>query len=420
MGITKTTSQSWFGRIGGSIKGILVGGIMFFVAFPVLFLNEGRAVRTAKGLAEGAGAVVRVDASQIESQNEGAFVHVSGQTATDEVLRDPDFGVELTGVRLTRHVEMYQWTETTSTKTKKKLGGGTETVTVFDYEKTWKDSLINTSDFEQPEGHQNPSAMVFSRHEEEAKNVQLGAFKLPPTLVSKISTSEPVDVDKTKLPEEIRFRTKVVGDGGNGSKRLYIKAKSDPVSVDINSDSSEIDDSLVVGDSPEIGDLRVWFTNTPVSEVSVMSKQVGNGFEPFKTLAGTNLHMLTEGVVSAEAMIEKAEADNVALTWLLRILGAGMMCLGIALVLRPLAVIGDVVPFVGSIIGTGTTLVAGLIGAGVAFCTISLAWLVYRPLIGIPLLVLGLGLIFVIVRMVMKQRAKNDSSEEALPVELVS
>lgn len=412
MAISRTSNQSWFVRIGSSFKGILFGGLLFIVAFPVLFMNEGRAVRTAKGLSEGAGAVVNIDASQIETQNEGKFVHLSGEARTDEILRDDDFGIEVNGIRLTRHVEMFQWKETTSKKTKKKLGGGTETVTTFDYEKGWASSRIDSSNFEQPAGHENPSAMPFTNHYSEAKKVQLGAFNLSNSLVGKIRNSQPVEFNKEQLPEAIASRARIMSDGKNGSKRIYLKAR-DPNSIDVSVNIGETE-------STEIGDLRVWFTTTPTSEVSVMSKQVGNGFEPFKTHAGTKLHMLSKGIVSAEAMITKAEADNVTLTWILRGLGTAMMCIGIGLFLRPLAVIGDVVPFVGRIVGTGTTLVAMISGVGVAFCTISLAWLVYRPLIGIPLLILGLGLIFVIVRMIMKNRGKQSGDSEPVQVELVS
>jgi hypothetical protein len=57
---TETSSQGWFSRLGGAIKGILFRMVMFVVAFPLLFWNEGRAVKTAKSLAEGRGAVPTV------------------------------------------------------------------------------------------------------------------------------------------------------------------------------------------------------------------------------------------------------------------------------------------------------------------------------------------------------------------------
>lgn len=48
--VTKVTQQSWFGRLGVSIKGVLVGVVLFLISFGVLWWNEGRAVKTAAGL----------------------------------------------------------------------------------------------------------------------------------------------------------------------------------------------------------------------------------------------------------------------------------------------------------------------------------------------------------------------------------
>ena len=58
----EVTSESWFGRLGNAIKGVLLGIILFVASFPLLWWNEGRAVKTAKGLVELGGAVIPVAA----------------------------------------------------------------------------------------------------------------------------------------------------------------------------------------------------------------------------------------------------------------------------------------------------------------------------------------------------------------------
>ena len=122
---TEVTSEGWGSRLMGSIKSVGAGFVMFLVAFPVLFWNEGRAVRTAKSLEEGAGAVVSVAAERVEPGNQGKLIHVTGATATDEVLADEEFGVKAPAIKLLRQVEMYQWTEEKTEKKRDKLGGGT-------------------------------------------------------------------------------------------------------------------------------------------------------------------------------------------------------------------------------------------------------------------------------------------------------
>lgn len=65
MAHTVVTRQSWFSRIGGAFKGILIGIILVLVAFFVLFKNEGRAVQRHKTLQEGAGLAVSIDSKEI-------------------------------------------------------------------------------------------------------------------------------------------------------------------------------------------------------------------------------------------------------------------------------------------------------------------------------------------------------------------
>ena len=62
---TEVTNESWFGRIGGAIKGVLVGLVLVAVAFGLLFWNEGRSVKRYKTLQEGSGAVVSVKSDKV-------------------------------------------------------------------------------------------------------------------------------------------------------------------------------------------------------------------------------------------------------------------------------------------------------------------------------------------------------------------
>ena len=70
------THESWLGRLGGSIKGVVAGLLLFAISFPTLFLNEGRAVNAAKALQEGATSVVEASSKTINHEHEGKFVHV--------------------------------------------------------------------------------------------------------------------------------------------------------------------------------------------------------------------------------------------------------------------------------------------------------------------------------------------------------
>ena len=90
---TEVTTESWFGRIGGALKGIVFGLAFLIAAFPVLFWNEGRAVKQYKTLNEGAGSVISLPEARVLPENEGKLVHVSGTAVTDDIVTDTEFDV---------------------------------------------------------------------------------------------------------------------------------------------------------------------------------------------------------------------------------------------------------------------------------------------------------------------------------------
>ena len=74
------------------------------------------------------------------------------------------------------------------------------------------------------------------------------------------------------------------------------------------------------------------------------------------------------------------------------VIGLVAMFFGFTMLLGPLGVIADVVPFFGSIVRTGTGFAAFLLTAVVGSLTIGLAWLYFRPLIGIGVIAVGLAI----------------------------
>lgn len=373
---TESSSESWFSRLFGSIKSVLFGGLMFLVAFPLLFWNEGRAVTTARSLEEGAGAVVSVSSDRVESGNEGKLVHMSGQATTDETVKDPEFGVSAQAIKLMRKAEMYQWQEEKKSEEKKKLGGGTETTTTYTYKKGWSAKQIDSSDFKKPEGHENPARMPYPSQTFAAGKVTLGAFTLSAGLVDKIDTTEELRVDQ-RMAEELPDGVSAALDGGG-----YYIGKDPKVA--------------------QVGDLRVRFAVVKPQTVSLVARQVASSFEPYQAKAGDAILLLKAGTLSADAMFKAAQAENAMLTWILRGVGFFVMFIGLAMVFRPIAVFGDVIPLFGSLLGAGVGIFAFMISAFLSLGTIAVAWILYRPLLAIGLLLLGAGAVALLVTVAMK------------------
>ncbi len=59
----------------------------------------------------------------------------------------------------------------------------------------------------------------------------------------------------------------------------------------------------------------------------------------------------------------------------------------------------------------GTGFVALLVAGALSLATISLAWLFYRPLVGLPLLALGIGIVTLLIMRLMKQTPASSAQQ---------
>ncbi len=377
---TEYGGRSWGSRLIESIKGILIGFVMFIVAFPVLFWNEGRAVQTAKSLGEGASEVVSVASDNVETTNEGKLVYVTGDATTTDSVSDPKFGVTVSALRLERVAEMYQWKESKTSNSQKHLGGGETTVSNYKYEKVWSPKLINSGGFKQASGHENPQTIPVTNQTWTAKSVTLGAFTLPDVLIDKMDKTERYAADEQAVSNaapDVQNRFKLRQGG------YYLGENPG---------------------SPAIGDTRIAFKVVWPATVSIVARQIQNTFEAYQAKAGGSVLLLTYGTVGPDAMFKTAEKANKTLTWIFRAAGFLLMSIGLFLIFNPLAVVADVVPIFGSLLRAGVAGFVGLVASALSLVTISVAWLTYRPLLGIALLVLAAASVWGLVRLSMQKQ----------------
>lgn len=375
----------WFQRITSSIGGAVIGIILFLVAFPLLIWNEGHAVETARKLSKGQGEVISVPIDRVNEDNDEKLIHVTGPTRVETPLSDLEFGVSAKALRLKRVVEVYQWKEESHTETKKKLGGGEERVTTYTYQKGWSNELIDSNKFKKPVTPPNPSVKPFQDLTLNAPNVKLGAFGLHPTMTGRIVAEERIPFTSemlARLPPDLKTRLRV-RDGV-----IYRGSNA--------ADSDE----------PQVGDLRIEFREVPPVTVSVVARQKGKMLSPDTGGIG---ELLKVGTLSADELFQAARQELSVLTWVLRLVGFVLMAIGISLVFQPLVIFADFIPFLGNLVGLG----AFVFALGVAFVlsviTIALAWLAFRPLLGIGLLVVAGGVIAGMVMLSRKKQAAIDN-----------
>jgi hypothetical protein len=370
---TTTDDVSWGSRLLSSIKGVFVGLVLFLVAFPVLFWNEGRAVRRARGLAQGEAAVVAVLPDKVDSSNDGRLIHFTGRATTGDTLTDPQFGVSAIALRLLRSVEMYQWVEEKEATSEKQTGGGTKTTTTYKYSKQWRTELIPSNRFNQVEGHANPGSMAVAPQSWQASSVKVEAFSLPGRLVSALPAKDAVSVPASPPAPPT----------GGALSRANASGTGYYVGDDAN--------------NPQVGDLRIAFLAALPMDVSVLGQQVRDSVGPYLTQSGTEVLRIEPGVMAADVMFQHVATENAILTWALRGAGFFAMLIGIVLIFRPLVTVADVLPFLGGLLGAGVGVLAFGISVPLTLMTIGIAWVAYRPVAGIALLSAGVVL-FVLLK----------------------
>jgi len=335
---------------------VVFGVLMMIAALPLLFWNEGRAVRTAQALEEGRGSAVTTSSDKADPGKEGKLVHTTGRARTADTVSDPVFGVSTNAIALKRKVEMYQWTEERESR-----GRGSDNY-VYKYTKQWSASLVDASKFKVPDEHPNPRSMQYSSEKWIAGKVTLGAYTLSPSQVNRIPGADPVHA---VLPPSGTVTAGALREHGGA---LYIGENPE---------------------QPQVGDLRITYAKVPDSDVSIVAKQVGSSFAPYRAKSGSTVDLQSKGIVSLDEMFTGAEDANTAAMWGLRVGGFILMAIGVGLMLRPLAAIAGGIPILGAIVGAGTVLIAVLIAAVLSLTTIGLAWIFFRPLLGVALLLVG-------------------------------
>ena len=140
--------------------------------------------------------------------------------------------------------------------------------------------------------------------------------------------------------------------------------------------------------------MRVSFKEIKPLTISMVTSQVNNTFEPYHAKTGGTIELLVPGAQSADAMFQQAQQDNTIFTWLLRAAGYIVMILGFAMILAPLSVFADVVPIFGTIVAAGTGFISALIAGFLTFLTIAIAWIFYRPVLGIILIIAAGSIVF--------------------------
>ncbi|MBQ0022094.1 MAG: TMEM43 family protein [Prevotellaceae bacterium] len=414
MAYTEKRTVGYGERVKNSFGGVITGIIMFVAGTWLLGWNEGRAVKTAEALKEGAGVAIEMESiKKVDPSFDGELVHATGMAETTDSLYDSQFGVGAISINLEREVEYYQWVEHQSEQREDKLGGSEEITTTYTYSKEWVSEPQNSSNFKDPAyaGRSNAVLMQLEDQEWTAEHVTFGAYTCPASMISKIGGSEKMELSiSDEMLKAINAEiARVLGEQPIVTTPEPEVTAADSVAVDSNKvvfndnryeNIHVSQNQIYLGkspNSPAVGDVRISYTVIYPHKISIIAQVSGNTFKQYKAKNGKTLMMVHNGVVSMEEMFQSAEDTNEFWTWVLRIFGILLVCGGLKGLFGFLETLLKVVPFLSSIFSFGVGIVTSVIGIVWSLLVIAIAWLFYRPVLAICILVGAGVIIFLIV-----------------------
>lgn len=360
---TEVTRTGYGSRIINSIKGVVVGIILFVASFGLLYWNEGRVdlskiVKTA----------IEIDSqTSADASLNKKLVSVSGVVNSDELIGDNLFLKPDKFIAVERKTEMYAWVEKKETRTRTDIGGAETTETTYSYHKSWTERPELSSNFKYPEGHENPPKPLDS-YTKKATAATIGIYSFDPQRIDLPNfTKLPLNSQNVELNQEAIL-----------ASDFYIFIRK--------SDSGTFE-------SPQIGDLRISYDVLyPNFDGTIFGKLSGNKIEPYVDKDGNRLYRLFVG--TREEGIATFRSEYTTLLWILRLVGFLMMWLGLMALFGPISVLLDIFPIFGalsrSLIGVITFLIAFIL----SIVTIIVSAIVHNL---ITLIIVLLATIMVIV-----------------------
>ncbi len=360
---------SWFSRAkrGGRSLG---AGAIFLASLALLFWNEGNSKRHNDALHEAADQVSEVTGAAIDPALDGKPVHLSARVSSQEGVADPFFGIKTPGVALYREVMMFQWIEYEET-----TGRGRKKKTTYYYDMDWDTEYHDSSQFEEPQGHENPRPDLVSEHFF-APDARFGPYRFDSEDVA-----EQAYTDNPNLPGSLGKWPAPVEQlpalpGSLAGKRWYRLDDATYYRGDQNSEEASI------------GDLHVsFYALTNDFPLSLLAAQQGDRVVPYQASNGDSILLAGAGTQDAAAMVKAEERASAGRTSLFRTVGLIGSMIGAAGMASWLGGILTMIPIVGRLVSLSLMIAGALFGLVAGLTTIVVGWLSARPWVAALILI---------------------------------
>ena len=315
--------QSFGNKILSSFVTAIIGVILFFGSFVVLYINEGR-----ENIGKIAESAVEITAEG-HSLEKGELVGVRGSIAADayaadDYLRAGDY------VYIIRKVEMYAYEEEEHREEKDNFGGSTTITTTYTYSKKWTSSPKAASSFR---GDDN----------EKPKDIPAGYDqKISGMPEQKEKSGEGLSIGGYKILSGLSF---------SGEKTLALS--EEVISAPAHADYAVSESYLYIGEdgvsaaAPRLGDYRISYRVITAGDEGVLLGAVedAESITGYTTPKNNTLFRFFAGAGSLEEASEILLAEHKTTTWILRLIGFLMMFIGLVAMTDPITKFLSVIPF---------------------------------------------------------------------------
>lgn len=348
--------------------------------------NEYRHVATARTITLGRDFHKPVACEPRDPAMNGKLVHMSCPLTGQEVLGESTSGVPpgTRGVRLTSYTEAYQWVQERQGEDRN------DERATYVWVRRWMagyDEGLGPGGVSGQERTQNPSLssrtwyssaqQLGSATIDNVEQLYVGAFDFPDGLYSWVLTS-------TSVMPTCATTAAVPCPNGVFAQGEYLYYKYD------------------YGSGPggdQVGDMRKTFTLSNADFASLLAQQEPGGklvpwISPYDE--DYTIFMADNTEMTADELFEAAEDQNYALTWCLRVFTLIFTIFGIFCIFSPISQLAELVPCFGPMLaGLINTIICAVACAAGFACwvvVVGCTWAIYRPWIGIPLLLTAMAI----------------------------
>jgi len=148
--------------------------------------------------------------------------------------------------------------------------------------------------------------------------------------------------------------------------------------------------------------VKLHFSEVACRTVTILAAQKGENLLPWKSYQGEgyDIAMLAIGQESAASLVASAQDSNTIWTWVKRVVGWILCFIGFQMITSIITTTADItlnwIPLLGglatSLINLGVFIANVIMATSTSVIVAAVAWVFYRPVLGVTLLVGAIGL----------------------------